>query len=328
VEWKSAVGTTVATIIGTDPNPGQTAALTYSLATGNGDTDNASFSVLDGNVLKTNASFDTETKSTYFIRLRTTDAESPPLTYEEEFVITINNVNETPTITAIANASGDEDVPLSPYAFTIDDPETADDALSVTALSSDIALVPVSGIAFTGTGASRQVTVTPALNAVGTATITVKVGDGDLEAVETFDVTFAPVNDVPLFTKGANQRIPLTVTALQTVPGWATAIADGDPEVAQGLAFNINVISGVGIFTTPPSIDASGTLTYALTGSAGTAEISVTLTDDATAGGAAQSECGPDLHDCSGGQRKRGSLGSRHQHRQPAPSLYSGHHGL
>jgi hypothetical protein len=78
------------------------------------------------------------------------------------------------------------------------------------------------------------------------------------------------------------------VTALQTVPGWATAIADGDPEVAQALTFNINVTSGIGIFTTPPSIDASGTLTYALTGSAGTAEISVTLTDDATAGGAAQ----------------------------------------
>ena len=79
----------------------------------------------------------------------------------------------------IADANGNEDLPLGPFGFTIGDPESEASALVVTAVSSNTAIGPVSGISFGGSGDSRTVTVTPAQNAVGTATVTVKVSDGD-----------------------------------------------------------------------------------------------------------------------------------------------------
>jgi hypothetical protein len=209
------------------------------------------------------------------------------LVYEEAFTISITDVNDLPTISAIADASGDEDTALGPYNFTVGDAETAAGSLTVTALSSDTALVPVANVVLGGSGASRTVTITPVANKSGTATITIKLNDGTDEVSEVFDVTFNPVNDLPVFAKGADQSYPLTVTALQTIPGWATGIDDGDADYTQSLSFNVSVTSGAGIFSTLPAISSNGTLTYALTGVGGTAQVSVTLTDDASAGGAA-----------------------------------------
>lgn len=66
----------------------------YALASGAGDTDNASFTV-SGSTLRTTGSFDFETKSSYAIRLRSTDQGG--LFTEKTFVITVTNVNETPS---------------------------------------------------------------------------------------------------------------------------------------------------------------------------------------------------------------------------------------
>ena len=77
----------------------------------------------------------------------------------------------------------------------------------------------------------------------------------------------------------------------QTVANFATNIEDGDPEVTQGLSFTVTS-DNAALFTTggQPKINidgTTGTLTYTPSGTAGTAEVSVTLTDDAQAGGAA-----------------------------------------
>lgn len=90
-----SANTTVATISGTDPDAGQSATLTFSLASGAGSTDNISFSVV-GNSLRTAASFNFEVKSNYSIRLRATDTGSPGLAYEKIFIITVTDVNESP----------------------------------------------------------------------------------------------------------------------------------------------------------------------------------------------------------------------------------------
>ena len=59
------------------------------------------------------------------------------------------------------------------------DVETAAADLTVTGSSSNTALVPNANIVFGGSGANRTVTVTPAANQFGTATITVTVTDAD-----------------------------------------------------------------------------------------------------------------------------------------------------
>jgi hypothetical protein len=83
-----ATGTTVGTFSTTDPDAGNT--FTYTLVTGG--TDNASFTI-NGNTLRTNAVFDFETKSTYSIRVRTTDQGG--LFFERTFTITVTDVEET-----------------------------------------------------------------------------------------------------------------------------------------------------------------------------------------------------------------------------------------
>src|SRR5262249_50145139 len=86
--------------------------------------------------------------------------------------------------------------------------------------------------------------------------------------------------------KGPDKAHPAGTTNVQTFVGWATGISDGDASVTQTLTFNLTN-SNPGLFATPPSLAANGTLTYRPNGVNGIATIGVSLTDDATAGGPA-----------------------------------------
>ncbi len=87
------INTVVGTLSTTDPDAGDT--FTYTLVAGAGSADNASFNIL-GNSLRTSAVFDYETKNGYSIRVRSTD--SGGLFFEQQFTITVTNVNEPPVI--------------------------------------------------------------------------------------------------------------------------------------------------------------------------------------------------------------------------------------
>ncbi len=93
----AASGTTVGTLSATDADTGDT--FTYTLVSGTGSTDNASFSI-SGATLRTAAVFDFETKSSYSVRVRVTDAGG--LTFERALTITVTNVNEAPTAVALS----------------------------------------------------------------------------------------------------------------------------------------------------------------------------------------------------------------------------------
>jgi autotransporter-associated beta strand protein len=282
----AASGTVVGAITGTDPNIGHSATLSFTLVAGAGDTDNASFSIVGTNLV-TSAVFDYEAGATRSIRIRATDTGTPNMTYDEAITISITDINEVPTISDIADTSTDEEMPTAALPFTLTDPEDVN-ALVLTGSSSNTTLIPNANITFGGTGGSRTVTVTPAPNRTGSATITVSAFDGLTTVSDTFVVTVNPFNDVPVFTAGANVSVPLTVTAPQVITGWATGIDDGDPDQSQTLTFNVSVTNDPdSIFTVPPAIDSSGNLSFTLDGVGGTATVDVSLTDDATAGGAA-----------------------------------------
>ena len=279
-------GTFVATIVGFDPDAGQT--LTYSLRSGVGSTDNASFQVV-GNQLQTTAPLDFDSRSppSYSIRLRATDNGTPSRTIDKVFTVKVDNVNEPPAIGLIADVITDESTATAAIPFQVTDPDIGD-SLSVSVASSDTSLIPLTGIVITGTTSARTIKLTPIANKSGTVTITLSTTDGTLTATRSFLVTVNPVNLPPTFVRGADRTHPHNTTALQTVNGWATSINDQDPDVVQQMTFNADVVSGIEIFTTPPSISPSGTLTYTPNGVAGVATVSVTLTDDATAGGVAE----------------------------------------
>ena len=87
------VGALVGTLSTVDPDVGD--SQTYTLVTGSGDNDNAKFQI-SGNEVLSAAVFDFETKASYKVRIRTTDAQG--LSFEKPLVIVINNLNEQPTL--------------------------------------------------------------------------------------------------------------------------------------------------------------------------------------------------------------------------------------
>ena len=129
-------------------------------------------------------------------------------------------------------------------------------------------------------------TYTPAPNANGSATVTVRVIDNggianggvDTSASQTFTITVTPVNDVPSFTKGGDQGLaPLVLedAGAQTVANWATNISAGPPNETNGLCvplsaaacqqtvtFEVTNNSNTALFAAPPAIAPNGTLTY------------------------------------------------------------------
>ena len=76
----------------------------YSLVSGNGSTDNSSFSLDPNGTLKTSLVFDFETKSTYSIRVRT--SEQGGLSFEKVFTITVTDKTEKTTETVVLLLEG------------------------------------------------------------------------------------------------------------------------------------------------------------------------------------------------------------------------------
>src|SRR5205814_12874 len=96
----SAAGTTVGALSTVDPDAGNT--FTYSLVSGAGSDDNASFAIV-GNQIRTAAVFDFESKSSYNIRVRSQDQGG--LFFDQQFTITVTNVNEAPTNISLSQAN-------------------------------------------------------------------------------------------------------------------------------------------------------------------------------------------------------------------------------
>jgi lysophospholipase L1-like esterase/fibronectin type 3 domain-containing protein len=96
--------------------------------------------------------------------------------------------NTAPTLSPIADQTVAVNGSTGPISFTVGDAETAADSLILSASSSDQTLVPNANIVFGGNGNDRTVTVTPAANQSGAATITIAATDGALNTTTTFNL--------------------------------------------------------------------------------------------------------------------------------------------
>jgi hypothetical protein len=94
------------------------------------------------------------------------------------FTVTVSPVNDVPTISNVPDQTIAMNGTAGPIPVSISDKETASGSLSLSAQSSNQALVPQSGLLLGGSGGSRTITVSPATNQVGQATITLTVSDG------------------------------------------------------------------------------------------------------------------------------------------------------
>ncbi len=145
------------------------------------------------------------------------------LTASSAFTLTVNAVNDAPTITAIANQTIAANGNTGALAFTVGDVETAAASLTVSGASSNTTLVPTASIVFGGSGASRTVTVTPAANQSGTATITVTVSDGTASTPTSFTLTVNAASDPEIVPTAAPDSTP-----------WDTAGSNGPAQIYDG----------------------------------------------------------------------------------------------
>ncbi|NLG99481.1 MAG: cadherin-like domain-containing protein, partial [Chloroflexi bacterium] len=106
----------------------------------------------------------------------------------------------SPYISDIADQTTDEDTATDAIPFVIDDADVSPESLTISAESSDTELVPVENISFEGSGMERTITIQPAPDLYGSATITVTVDNGSEQSPASFELTVNAVNDPPTLT--------------------------------------------------------------------------------------------------------------------------------
>jgi Big-like domain-containing protein len=97
---------------------------------------------------------------------------------------------QAPTILGLADQSLPQDTTTPVLNFQVSDADSGADSVTVTATSSDPAIVPAEGIVLGGSGANRTLQITPAPEVFGDATITIRAADpGGLSAQQIVRVT-------------------------------------------------------------------------------------------------------------------------------------------
>ncbi len=133
----------------------------------------------------------------------------------DSFQVTVTPVNDPPTIVPFGDQTTQEDVPLGPLPFVVQDLESPSEAITVTASSDNLSLVPLENIQLSGQGLVRYLTVTPRANRYGKAVITLWADDGTDVGSYSFVLTVESVNDPPVMEdipdQTTDEDTPLTV---------------------------------------------------------------------------------------------------------------------
>ena len=213
-------------------------------------------------------------------------ASSSPAT----ITLTITAVNDEPSFTGNGDDTVDEDAGAQTkvaWATSISagPSDESGQVLTFLVTNGNNALFSVQPAVSESTG---DLTYTLATDANGSALVSVSISDNggvanagdDTSPVQTMTITVTAVNDVPVFTKGADQTL-LEDAASQSIGSWATGISVGPAnESAQTPIFLLSNDNN-GLFSAQPAVSATGTLTFILTSDAnGSATVSVQIQDD------------------------------------------------
>ena len=157
------------------------------------------------------------------------------LTTRRSFTLTVTAVNDTPTVSSIADRTVPRSGSTGPISFTVGDAETQASQLRVSASSSNQSLIPNSRIVLGGSSANRTISVTPQTGATGTATVTVSVSDGAASIAERFVVS---VGGSTTQTTGTNTAPTVTAIPTQNISAnsstGALAFTIGDAQTSAG----------------------------------------------------------------------------------------------
>jgi hypothetical protein len=224
------VSTPVGTFSSTDAQGG---AFTYTFAVGGAD--NGSFN-LPGGTLTTNRSFDFETKSSYSVKIRSTDAGG--LFFEKTFTITVTDVAEVPTVTSFTPTSG----------------AVGTSGVVITGTHFDDAGAPT--VRFNGTTATA---ITVDNNTQITATVPAGATTGNISVTNLDGTGASSANFTVLTLPTVTTAAPGTVTGSSAVLGGTTS---GTGLTERGVVY----VAGSGTPTTSDTKALTGTSTGSFSG--------------------------------------------------------------
>jgi hypothetical protein len=213
------------------------------------------------------------------------DGQATNNTLVRMFTVTVNAINDAPTLGALGGLAINEDAGQQTVALSGISTGATNESqtLTITASSSNTGLIPNPTVNYTSPNAAGTLTFTPVANANGSATIAVRVSDGqsaNSAVTNTFTVTVNAVNDAPTLNNIANLAINQNA-GLQTVS--LSGISTGATNESQTLTITASS-SKTGLIPNPTvnytSQNAVGTLTFTpVAGASGSATITVTVND-------------------------------------------------
>jgi hypothetical protein len=203
----------------------------------------------------------------------------------QTFAVTVNAVNQPPTLNAINNLTINENAGVQTVSLAGISSGAANEnqILTVTAVSSNAGLIPNPTVNYTSASSTGSLVFTPSVNGNGSAKITVTVNDGGASnnlVTQTFTVTVNPVNQPPTLSPIANLTINEN-SGLQTVN--LAGISSGAANEAQTLIVTA-VSSNPGLIPNPTvgytSANATGSLAFTpVANASGSATITVKVND-------------------------------------------------
>lgn len=205
------------------------------------------------------------------------------------FRLTVNAVNDVPTVTPIADLTIGEDSTTGALSFTVSDVESSAAALTISASSSNQSLIPDANLTLVDLGGGNwTVEATAAADASGSATITISVGDGAATTTSTFNVVVTPVNDAPAITGVTNQAIPedgttgplaFRVSDVETAAGSlvVSAVSSNTSLIPDANLAVVDLGGGNWTIEATPTSNASGIATITVTVTDGIASQSMTF---------------------------------------------------
>ncbi|MEE4175687.1 MAG: Ig-like domain-containing protein, partial [Xanthomonadales bacterium] len=207
------------------------------------------------------------------------------------FVITVEGVNDTPTVTLAGDQQVNEDAggqTIAGFASGFDPGQDEDgQAIADFVVSTDNPALFAVQPDIANDGA---LSFTPADDANGEAVVSVQVQDDggtanggeDTSVIQTFTLTVQAVNDAPTFVVGADQEVQFNSGA-RLVPGFITGFAPGGgaDEASQTVDRYLVSNDNPGLFLVEPEITLGGQLSFQPAEDvSGSAVVSVRVQDD------------------------------------------------
>jgi len=222
------------------------------------------------------------TDSTGTAQVTLTVADGNGKTATASFEVTVTSVNDRPTISAPADQTIDEDEAITDLSVSIEDVETPTTELTLTAASQNLNVVPDSSLSPSTTAGGGRLSLKPAPDSNGTATIDLTVSDGDKQAGASLEVTVEAVNDTPRVVTNAGRTVVEGADSTITEAQLRTDDVESGPDVltytlveapTSGELFDIGAGSALAAGQTFTQTDLNDeTIEYRHDGSEGTSD--------------------------------------------------------